>query len=426
MPYTYVMRLTMLGGLALESATFNRPKPLLLLAYLAVEGSKEKRHLYELFWPEAADPAMSLRVASTQIRKVDTNLLKSDERTLSTGLETDLAVLQSAITERNAEKLIELYKGEFLQGFSLPDWSVELEEWVYSTRDFITARVRSAFLQLAEAQAAKGNFTEAAQWAERAYRLGKDNQEPEDLERLYVLLLAGESASSSEVKKLAREYGLEPTLTREEAKARYFVARSTESSETRSISNNLPKAKTTFIGRDPELVEVGRLLGQNEVRLITLLGPGGMGKTRLALQLAQGQLQEAHFKDGIYFVALDTLENPAQLPLVIAQTLGLNLQSKDDPFTVVKGAIGKGHVLLVLDNFEQLMRGVLMVSELLESCPHLTILVTSRERLNLEEEFVLTLQGLPLPEAGNTDLSKIEYNDAVKLFVQKERGSSFN
>jgi predicted ATPase len=415
------MRLTMLGGLGLESGSFNRPKPLLLLAYLAVEGAKEKRHLYELFWPDAADQATSLRMALSQVRKVGTDLMTSNERTVSTNLETDLAALQNAITERNADKLVALYKGEFLQGFSLPDWSVELEEWVYSTREFITARVRAALLHIAEAEATKGKFLEAAQWAEKAYGLGKDNHEPEDLERLYPLLIAGDSALSSEVKKQAKEYGLELNLSRDEAKARYFVAVSKDSTETRNIPNNLPRAKTSFIGRDPELVEVGQLLHQLDVRLITLLGPGGMGKTRLALQLAHGQRQESHFADGIYFVALDVLEDPAQIPLVIAQTLGLNLQSKDEPSTVVKSAIGTKHMLLVFDNFEQLMGGVLLVSELLESCPNLTLLITSRERLNLEEEFVLYLQGLPLPEQGSTDLSKVEYNDAVRLFVQRAK-----
>jgi hypothetical protein len=113
------MRLNMLGGLALEPVALHRPKPLLLLAYLAVEGAKEKRHLYELFWPGAADQAMTLRVTLNRVRKVAAELVTSDERTVSTGVENDLAALQNAITERDADKLLALYQGEFLQGFSL-------------------------------------------------------------------------------------------------------------------------------------------------------------------------------------------------------------------------------------------------------------------------------------------------------------------
>jgi predicted ATPase/Tfp pilus assembly protein PilF len=414
------MYLTTLGGLTLTPGDFRRPKPLLLLAYLAVEGAKEKRHLYELFWPGATDPANSLRTVIKLFRQVNAELLESDEHTVKTTVENDFTRLQSIISERAVDNLSEVYKGEFLQGFSLPDWSSELEEWVYSTREFIAARVRGALLRVAEREAAKGKFLEAGQWAEKAYGLSQD-QDPEDLERLYPLLLAGDSALGSEVKKQAKDYGLELNLSREEAKARYFALTSEGEVETRNIPNNLPRAKTSFIGRDPELVEVGQMLGQAEVQLVTLLGPGGMGKTRLALQVAYGQLQEPHFVDGIYFVALDVLSESEQIPLVIAQTLGLNLQSKDDPFTVVKGAIGNKHVLLVLDNFEQLMDGAMMVSELLGSCPNLVILVTSRERLNLEEEFVLTLQGLPLPKADGTGLSNVEYNDALKLFVQRAK-----
>lgn len=406
----------MLGGLALEPVPLHRPKPLLLLAYLAVEGAKEKRHLYELFWPGAADQAMTLRVTLNRVRQVAAELVTSDERTVSTGVENDLAALQNAITERDADKLLALYQGEFLQGFSLPDWSAELEEWVYSTREFVTARVRGALLVVAEAQATRGDFARATGLAEKAYAIGKEEQEPEDLERLYLLLLAGESALSGEVKKQAKEYGLELTLTKEEARARYVIA-SEDNAQAQVSPNNLPRAKTSFVGRDPELVEVGQMLGQADVQLITLLGPGGIGKTRLALQLAYGQLQESHFSDGIYFVSLDALSESEQIPVTLLQTL--NLKTKDEPLAAVKAAIGKKHVLLVLDNFEHLIEGALLVSDLLESCPNLTILVTSRERLNLEEEFVLSVQGLPVP--SETSLAEADYHDALKLFVQRAK-----
>jgi predicted ATPase len=270
----------------------------------------------------------------------------------------------------------------------------------------------------AEAQATQGDFARATLLAEKTYDLGKEDLEPENLERLYPLLLAGDSALSGEVKKQAKDYGLELILTKEEAKAHYFAAPTEGSPETRDIPNNLPRAKTSFVGRDPELVEVGQMLQQSDVRLITLLGPGGMGKTRLALQLAEGQLHENHFSDGIYFVALDALGDSEQIPLALVQTL--NLKTKDEPLTAVRAAIGKKHMLLVLDNFEQLMSGVMLVSELLESCPGLKILVTSRERLNLEEEFVMSVQGLPLPDS-EVNLAEVEYNDAVRLFVQRAK-----
>ena len=413
------MRLKTLGGLALEPSGFGRPKPLLLLAYLAVEGAKEKRHLYELFWPEAADPSNSLRVVSKLLREVSPELISTDERTVSTGLESDFAALQVALGNQDGETVSKLYQGGFLAEFSLPDWGSELEEWVYSTREFVASRVQSVLVRAAEAEAAKGAFERAGQWAEKAYRLGRQDPEPEDLERLYALLVAGDHAASGEVRKQAKEYGLELSLSRAEAQGRYRVASAQSSAEPKVTPHNLPRAKTSFIGRDPELIELGQIISRGEVPLITLLGPGGMGKTRLALQLASGQIQENNFPDGVYFVALEALTEPSQVPLALVQTL--NLKPSDDPLEAVKAGIARKRMLLVLDNFEHLTEGALLVSELLESCPHLSIIVTSRERLNLEEEHVFSLEGLSLPKGDTFEFASAEYNDAIKLFVQRAK-----
>jgi predicted ATPase len=409
------LRLNLLGGLNLELEGFHRPKPLLLLAYLALEGKKEKRHVQELFWSDAANPAGSLRTAMNQIRQVSSNLILSDEHTVWTTVENDLTALQSAISERDATRVETLYRGEFLHGFSLPDWGAELEEWVLSTREFLAARVRGTFIRAAESEASKGVFDLAAKWAEKAFATKRQDQTPEDLEHLYPLLIAADSVLADEVRKQAKEYGLELRLSRDEARGRYVTATLESSTQARAIPHNLPRAKTSFIGRDPELVELGQLIGQPEVQLLTLLGPGGIGKTRLSLQLAAGQLEEANFPDGVYFVALESLNKPAQIPLVLAQTLHIKL--KDDPFAALKSAIAGKHMLLVLDNFEHLVDGALLVSELLENCPKLTLVVTSRERLNLEEEHVLPLQGLPFPTGSS--FAESQYVDAIELFVQR-------
>ena len=411
------LRLNLLGGLTLEPTGFHRPKPLLLLAYLALEGRKEKRHLQELFWSDAANPAGSLRTAMNQIRQVSPDLLLSDEHTVWTAVENDLAALQSTISERDAPKVEALYRGEFLHGFSLPDWSAELEEWVFSTREFIAARVRGTLIRAAETEAGKGAFDLAAGWAAKAFYLKRQDQTPEDIERLYPLLIAGEDALADEVRRQAKEFGLELNLSRKEARGRYVTATLEGSPEARTIPNNLPRAKTSFIGRDPELVELGQMIGQPEVQLLTLLGPGGIGKTRLSLQLAAGQLEEANFPDGVYFVALESRNESNQIPLALAQTL--RIKPTDDPFAALKSAIGDKYMLLVLDNFEHLVDGALLVSELLEACANLSIVVTSRERLNLEEEHILPLQGLPFPTGSG--FAESQYVDAIELFVQRAK-----
>ncbi len=412
------MHLRTLGKLALDSVEFPRPKLLLLLSYLAIEGSKEKRHLYELFWSGASDPATSLRMALGQFRKVAPDLVVTDERTVSTKVAHDLTELQSIIAQHDPNKLEAFYTGEFLQGFSLPDWSSELEEWVYSTREFVARGVRGAYLRAAEQHANQGAFFAAVQWAEKAFCLGKqDDLSPEDLERLYPLLLAGDSSLCSQAKKLINVFGLELSQTRDQAQARFFSASTRPETKSEGTPHNLPRAKTSFVGRDPELVELGQLLSQREVLLITLLGMGGIGKTRLALQLASQQVQEQNFPDGVYFVPLESLTEANQIPLVLAQTLHITV--KENPFASVAVGIGNQRLLLVLDNFEHLMDAALLISQMLEVCPHLRIVVTSRERLHLEEEHVMPLQGLPCP--SHIRFAESEYVDAIRLFVQRAK-----
>ncbi len=412
------MRLVTLGGLKLEPPDFQRPKPLLLLAYLALEGPKERRHLSELFWSDASEPATSLRVALGQLRKGAPNAVLEDGSKLSLALETDVLELLEAIRHSESERVAALSVGAFLEGFVLPDWSAELEEWVYASRESVAALVRGALLREAEQLARTGDFGLAARRAEAAFLVkGVKAAETDDLMRLYVLLLAGDSVLAAQVRSEGQEFGLAFSVTQADARAQFAaVNQSTQQFGLRP----LPYAKTSFVGRDPELIELANLFASQEVRLVTLLGTGGIGKTRLALQLAHDQLQEQQFQDGVYFIALENLENGNQIPRAILDGLGISVQGNTDPLELLKSSLSDRHLLLVLDNFEQLIDAVLLVSALLEHCPKLCLLVTSRERLNLEEEFVLTLSGLPISK-DQSNLLELEASDAVRLFVQRAK-----
>jgi predicted ATPase len=414
------MRLQTLNGLRLEGADFHRPKPLLLLAYLAVEGAKDRRHLAELFWPNASEPATSLRVALGQLRKGAAGVLNDDTERVAFGLESDVTALLEAVREGRFESLPGLYTGAFLEGFVLPDWGAELEEWVYATREFLASQVRGSLVRLAESEAERGHFPEAANHAATAYRLrGAAPLEPDDLERLHVLLTMGNHPLTSEVQREAREFGLEFSIDSATAKKRF--AQTLEITvAARSIPHNLPVSKTSFIGRDLELVEIGNALSSDDVRLITLLGPGGIGKTRLALQAAHDQLQESHFENGVFFVALENLTACDQVLRAVAAALSLKLAGKTDPLGVIHKFVAQKSILIVLDNFEQLTSEVELVSRLLEVCPNLVLIVTSRERLQLEEEFVLPISGVPIPDQGSK-LADAELSDAVRLFVQRAK-----
>lgn len=159
-----------------------------------------------------------------------------------------------------------------------------------------------------------------------------------------------------------------------------------------SFAPPLPQPTTPFIGRRAELSDITHKLNQPNCRLLTLLGPGGMGKTRLAIETARAI--QGDFDDGALFVPLTTVTDFTQIPPAIAQALHLPLAGSDPPLLQIQRLLSHRHLLLVLDNFEQLISGADLLSELLAAAPHLKLMVTSRERLNLAEEWLYPVPAL--------------------------------
>ena len=157
-----------------------------------------------------------------------------------------------------------------------------------------------------------------------------------------------------------------------------------------SFASSLPTSATPFIGRQAELIEITAKLHQPECRLLTLLGPGGMGKTRLAIEAAR-QVQ-ANFADGVVFVNLTAVSDPALIPDAIAHALNLSLPGPADKH--LPRILRQRQMLIVLDNCEQLGDGLEWLSTLLAAAPNITLLATSRERLQLAEEWVFSVAGL--------------------------------
>ncbi|MGD2049828.1 MAG: helix-turn-helix domain-containing protein [Chloroflexota bacterium] len=180
---------------------------------------------------------------------------------------------------------------------------------------------------------------------------------------------------------------------------------------------NLSASPTPLVGREPEMVALSRLLHDPQCRLLTLLGPGGIGKTRLAIEVASRH--QEHFQNGTFFVSLASINSSAFLVPAIADALSLTFQGQVEPRIQLLNYLRGKEVLLVLDNAEHLLDGVGLFSEMLECAPKLNLLVTSRERLNLQGEWLFEIQGLPVPpidQAGHAE----EYS-SVALFVQSAR-----
>jgi predicted ATPase/class 3 adenylate cyclase len=184
--------------------------------------------------------------------------------------------------------------------------------------------------------------------------------------------------------------------------------------------NNLPLQSTPLVGREREVGEIVDRVRSEEVRLLTLTGPGGTGKTRLVLQAGAELLEE--FSDGVFFVALATITDPAQVPSAIAGPLGVKESAEQPLVETLKSYLYQKHLLLVLDNFEQVLEGAPVVAELLAACAKLKVLATSRIPLRLYGE-----QEYPVPPLAVPDLRilpplmVLTQYEAVRLFVERAR-----
>ncbi|MEA2508589.1 MAG: hypothetical protein QOG21_671 [Actinomycetota bacterium] len=182
--------------------------------------------------------------------------------------------------------------------------------------------------------------------------------------------------------------------------------------------SNLPALTSSFVGRARELEEVQALLRRADVRLVTLIGPGGTGKSRLSLQVAENVLSD--FPDGVFLVNLAPVEHASLVAATVAQSLGIRERGDEPVLQDVKRHLERRHMLLLLDNFEHVLGAALIVTELLSAAPRLKVLVTTRAALRLTGEQEYQVPPLPVPE-GSVDLATAKSSDAVSLFVQRAK-----
>ena len=181
--------------------------------------------------------------------------------------------------------------------------------------------------------------------------------------------------------------------------------------------HNLPHAAAPFVNRVSEIAEITQRLQDANCRLLTLVGPGGIGKTRLAMRVTAHC--DDHFNDGVYFVPLQPLDSHEFIVSAVADVVGFQFRPGEDPKQQLFQHFREKALLLVLDNFEHLLDGAELLSELLAAASDIKVLITSREVLNLQEEWLYPVRGLPYPDTD--DAEQPGAYSAVQLFVERAR-----
>ncbi len=417
-----------------------------LLAYLAAELDRPqpREMLAALFWPNQTRAAAynNLRQTLVRLRKAFpafsdvASFLNISPQALELKHEavtSDLARFEDLLAQfaahghvadfsnclvclANLKEAATLYRGEFLQGLYL-EGSEAFEEWLYFKRESFHRQALHLLHLLAQTHEVMGKFEEMRFYAARQLALDPLHEEAH-AEMMRSLALSGDRNAALKHYELFRnnllaELGVEPG---DETAAVYDQIRKgtyPPANPPGLPKHNLPAALTPFVGREAELAA---LRNTGEVRLLTLVGVGGIGKTRLALMLGYTLL--SNFADGVFLVSLAALADPATIAPTIAATLGIGVHS-GDPHQAVLHSLRDKHLLLILDNFEHLLTGVDIVIDILEAAPHVTIIATSRERLNVRGENLYNLPGLAFePNAAIADAASME---AVRLFVQSAK-----
>jgi predicted ATPase/DNA-binding SARP family transcriptional activator/Tfp pilus assembly protein PilF len=318
------------------------------------------------------------------------------------------------------EAMLKLYRGEFLAGFLIADSEV-FEEWALLNREWLHIRAMQSLTQLADYHERRGELNQARGYVQQQVRLEPWREEAHR-QLMRLLALAGERSAALAQYEVCRrilrtEFGAEPA-----AETVQLWQRIHDSADTAPTPETLTHfSAAPFFGREAELAEIAELLAGRDCRLVTLTGPGGSGKTRLALQVAEEH--RGLFADGVVAVNLSSVAQEETVALAIADALALAPALPGAPAWQDLGwlfrQLRNKELLLVLDNFEHLVECGLLLSDLLRHAPGVVLLVTSRERLRLQEEWVYVLDGLAYPASpAELDAPPLSYS-ALALFRQR-------
>lgn len=457
--------------------TLQRRKDLALLVYLVVTAQPHTRDtLAALLWPDS-DQSLARGNVRKNISRLKSDLgseillTTNDQVAVNPNLSLWLDVQQfqshldqsrkhNHILQNNGQPLcevcqavlqdaVQLYRSEFLEGFNLPD-SRTFDEWQFFQSEGYRQNLSEALERLVQQYIYLEQYGQAIEHS-RKWLSMDELHEPAHRQLMLAYVLSGQQAAAlrqfAECSRLLKEeLGVEPEQETIELHEAIRVKRisgrgkptstkvsrkqasleETPKAPSSKPRNNLPVTTTPFIGRTQELWKIKDMLLEPSCRVVTLLGPGGSGKTRLSVQIGAILDREMAFKDGVWFIQLAPLTDHNSIVPAILKGLNITTCSgQESPHQQLFNYLRKRQSLLIFDNFEHLLNAesITLVSELAHNAPQVKILITSRERLNIQGENLYQVEGLETPPDDTVllkpeiDSSQSDYG-AIRLFEQ--------
>ena len=422
---------------------------------LKTSSAHAREALAELFWPDrpSGKAMANLRHALAGLRKtigdaaMEPPFLTVTRYSIQLNPEADVAADLTKIAKVDeagdfeataVRQAAALYRGPFLDGFALDDCP-EFEAWMITVRERTEWMVMRVLGRLVANCCRQHDFNQAVAWTEKQLALQPWNEEIHQ-QLIWLLARSGQHSAAQQQFEhcrtmLAAEFDVEPqpatlALIKQVINGSELPAEMPGQTGSEVLLaqkrpdvhiSGFPSLRGSLLGREAELDRLDRRLREPACRLLTIVGVGGAGKTRLAIEAAE--CCAGLYRDGVYFVPLADVERGELLVNAILQALQAPvIGSADPPQQLLRYLAGK-EMLLVLDNFEQLVESGAFLATLIESTPGLDILVTSRERLNLSIEWLLPLEGLEAPDGEPMPAYKRSPSSfaAVQLFIERMR-----
>ena len=430
----------------------DRRKAIALLAYLAVNDIGHPRRKYSrevlsaLLWPdyEQAKAFSNLRTIIWEIRQaIGEGWLLADRGSVQLNAEAeidlDIGCFQDLLSQSRKENdpafripllsdSAKLYRDHFLTGFNLKD-APNFNEWAFAESEELRRKLVEALTMLSEDHCALGQAEQAISYARRLVAFDPLNEAAHRL-LMQVYFQAGQHSAALKQYQtceqiLRKELNLDPQpetreLYKKILKGEIKPIRTEMRATPITPRDNLPLQLSSFVGREKELNDIAKLIGKS--RLVTLTGVGGIGKTRLSLEAARKIFSD--FPDGMWFIELAPLSDPAFVPQAVVNALGLIEQAGRLPVSILTDFLRVKRTLLILDNCEHLIQACAQLAEtLLHNCPDLHILATSREALEIAGETLYLVPPLMIPDSAHVALESLSDYEAVQLFVERAQSA---